>query len=60
MPYISKVKLPGDPNIYEIVDRKGRALIAGDFNTSTAYNVGDYVIYNDKLYQFSSAHPAGA
>lgn len=59
MANISKIQLPGG-TIYTIVDRAGRAMVAGDFSTSTAYAVGDYVIYNDKLYEFTSAHPAGA
>ena len=59
MANISKIQLPGG-TIYTIVDRAGRAMIAGDFSTSTAYAVGDYVIYNDKLYVFTAAHPAGA
>ena len=56
MPYISKVKLPCDANIYEIVDRKGRAMIAGNFDSATPYASGDYVIYNDKLYEFINPH----
>lgn len=59
MANISKIQLPGG-TIYTIVDRAGRAMIAGDFSTSTAYQIGDYVIYNDKLYVFTAAHPAGA
>lgn len=30
------------------------------FNTSTAYSVGTHVIYNNKLYEFTSYHSAGA
>lgn len=30
------------------------------FSTSTAYAAGDMAIYNDVLYQFAAAHPAGA
>lgn len=41
---------------YEMVDEQGRANIASDFSTSTAYSAGDYVIYGGKLYQFTSAH----
>ena len=59
MANISKIQLPGG-TIYTIVDRAGRAMIAGDFSTSTAYEIGDYVIYNDKLYVFTATHPAGA
>lgn len=31
-----------------------------EFSTSTAYSVGDYVTYNNSLYEFTSAHSAGA
>lgn len=34
--------------------------IAPTFNTSTAYSVGDFVLYNGALYKFTSAHSAGA
>ena len=29
------------------------------FNTSSTYTIGDYVLYNGKLYRFTSAHSAG-
>lgn len=31
-----------------------------EFSTSTAYAVGDIVTYNNSLYEFTSAHSAGA
>ena len=31
-----------------------------EFSTSTAYAVGDYVTYENGLYEFTSAHSAGA
>lgn len=34
--------------------------IAPDFSTSTAYAVGDSVYHENKLYRFTTAHPAGA
>lgn len=34
--------------------------LAPQFSTSTAYAVGDYVLYNNHLYRFTSAHAAGA
>lgn len=34
-------------------------MIAPAFDTTTAYSVGNYVIYDEKLYQFTSAHSAG-
>ena len=30
-----------------------------EFSTSTAYEIGDYVTYNNSLYEFTSAHSAG-
>ena len=35
-------------------------MIAPAFDTATAYSVGNYVVYNEVLYQFTSAHSAGA
>ena len=35
-------------------------VIAQEFSTSTSYAAGDFVIYDGKLYVFSSAHSAGA
>ena len=35
-------------------------VVASDFSTSTAYAIGDYVIYNGVLYRFTAAHSAGA
>ena len=34
--------------------------IAPDFSTSTTYAVGESVYYENKLYRFTTAHPAGA
>lgn len=34
--------------------------IASWFRTSVSYKVGDIVIYNNRLYQCNTAHPAGA
>lgn len=35
-------------------------ILAPEFNTTTAYGVGDYVIYDGSLYRFTSAHSVGA
>ena len=35
-------------------------VIASDFNTHTNYQVGDYVIYDGKLYRFTVEHTSGA
>ena len=34
--------------------------LADVFDTNTAYDIGDYVVYGDKLYRFIAAHDAGA
>ena len=34
-------------------------IIAPDFDENSAYSVGEYVIYESKLYRFTSAHTAG-
>ena len=34
--------------------------VAPAFSTSTAYAIGDYVVYENQLYRFTSAHSAGA
>lgn len=35
-------------------------IIAEEFDSTVAYAVGDYCIYNGTLYRFTSAHSAGA
>lgn len=35
-------------------------MIAGNFNTTTNFVAGDVVVYDDKLYRFTSDHNAGA
>lgn len=37
-----------------------KAITAGPFNTTTSYQIGDVVTYDDKLYRFKAAHSAGA
>ena len=36
------------------------SIIAEDFDTTTAYAVGEYVFNGNTLYRFTSAHSAGA
>lgn len=36
------------------------SIVAEDFSTSKAYAIGDWVIYDNTLYRFTSAHAAGA
>ena len=41
-------------------DKTDLSVIASDFSTSTSYTAGEFVVYDGKLYVFSSAHAAGA
>ncbi len=34
--------------------------LANQFDSTTAYAIGDYVLYDGTLYQFTASHPAGA
>ena len=43
----------------EDIDNVSKA-IAPTFVTTVSYNAGDYVMYNGKLYRFTSTHVAGA
>ena len=36
------------------------SMIAQNFSTSTSYNIGEYVVYNNDLYRFTRDHSAGA
>lgn len=47
---LGRVKLPSGTT-YALVDIDGRAIIAPDFSASSAYAVGDHVIYGDNLYR---------
>lgn len=58
LPKLARVKLPSGTE-YAVVDYNGRELIAPIFNTSSTYSIGDLVIYEDNLYRFVSAKPAG-
>lgn len=58
LPKLARVQLPSGTS-YALIDYNGRELIAPIFNTSIAFASGDYVIYQDELYQFTSAHAAG-
>lgn len=41
-------------------DTKARVNIANDFDETKNYSIGDMVLYDGLLYQFTSAHAAGA
>ena len=43
-----------------LANKANLTIIAPSFSTSTAYVVGDYVVYQGGLYCFTSAHSAGA
>ena len=38
----------------------GKVYVANEFSTSTSYTIGQYVIYEQKLYKFIADHTAGA
>lgn len=47
-------------NAMEQIDSMLPDIVAPEFDTSTAYSTGDYVLYGGKLYRFTSDHAAGA
>lgn len=47
-------------NAMEQIDSMLPDIVAPEFDTSTAYATGDYVLYGGKLYRFTSDHAAGA
>ena len=51
---LKSIKFPDLPDRYFVPPQ------ADLFSTSTAYAVGDYCIYDGKLYRFTAAHAAGA
>ena len=44
----------------ELKNRVINSNISDNFNTTTAYKIGDIVIYDGKLYKFTATHSAGA
>lgn len=57
MAYIDSTNRKG--TLYDIHDTAGRDMIAPAYSTTSAYAVGDYVIYNDKLYRCTVAIASG-
>lgn len=57
MAYIDSTNVKGTP--YDIHDTAGRNMIAPAYSTASAYAVGDYVVYNDKLYRCAVAIASG-
>ena len=51
---LGRIKLPSGTT-YALVDVDGRAMLAANYATGTAYAVNDYVIYQDALYYITSA-----
>ena len=56
---IGKLEYKVDTNQTNILSTQNM-ICDTEFSTSTAYAVGDYVTYNNSLYEFTSAHSAGA
>lgn len=42
-----------------IQDEGGNAAIAEEFDSTQNYQIGDYVVYDNNLYRFTTEHPAG-
>lgn len=53
-----KLEFKADTNQTNILSTQNM-ICDTEFSTSTAYAVGDYVTYNNSLYEFTSAHSAG-
>lgn len=51
---LTKVQIPNDANTYFVVDINGRSMIATNYATGTAYNEGDYVIYENAFYRITA------
>lgn len=51
-------KIIQNNNEYDVVDKVSQGMIAQPFsaNKSGGYNAGDVIIYDNKLYKFTSAH----
>ena len=54
---LKSITFPGLSDTYIIPDT---GMVAETFSTSKTYAIGDYCVYNNKLYKFTSAHSAGA
>lgn len=55
LPKLARVKLPSGTE-YAVIDYNGRELIAPIFNPEVSYLAGDFVVYEDNLYTFNTAH----
>ena len=59
MANIKQITLPSG-STYNIVDIDGRKMIASNFDSTSAYSSGDYVVYQDKLYRITANASANA
>ena len=55
---IEKINISG--NEYDIKDANAQAMISDEFDSGTSYITGDYCIYENVLYKFTSNKSAGA
>lgn len=55
---VKKINISG--NEYDIKDANAQAMISDEFDSGTSYTTGDYCIYENVLYKFTSDKSAGA
>ena len=55
---VKKINISG--NEYDIKDANTQAMISDEFDSGTSYTTGDYCIYENVLYKFTSNKSAGA
>lgn len=55
---IEKINISG--NEYDIKDAKAQSMITDEFSDAQSYTAGDYCIYENALYKFTSDKEAGA
>ena len=55
---VKKINISG--NEYDIKDANAQAMISDEFDSGTSYTTGDYCIYENVLYKFTSNKSAGA
>ena len=55
---VKKINISG--NEYDIKDANAQAMISDEFDSGTSYTTGDYCIYENALYKFTSDKSAGA
>ena len=55
---VKKINISG--NEYDIKDANAQAMISDEFDSGTSYTTGNYCIYENVLYKFTSDKSAGA